>query len=344
MYWESAIISRMMLTDRVAQRAELENAAILISDLRVEDPRDLVPLLEAALTAGLRRLLIVAGHFSDAAIALLLNNNTPNGIQSIAVKAPGLGVDQQAEALQDLAILTGGRPVLQAAGQLLSRTRLEDLGRARRVWADPTNFGIVGGRGDPRTVRAQIMGLRGMLDQYSGEEQRKRLQQRIAKLVAGSATLWLGGMTDAEIAMRKENAERTARTLRAALREGVVPGGGSALMSCRSAIHARLRATQDHDARAAYSMLLTALEAPLRTIIANAGHDPNTITAEIEQATAGYGFDVRSRRIVDMREMGILDVASVQRAAVRGAISVAIQALSVDVLVQRSNPDEAHAP
>jgi len=333
MYWERGLVSREMITDRTKFRTEMENAAILISDLDIEDPRQLLPVIAVAIEAELCALLIVAGKLSDSAIALLLTNKNPEQFQAIAVKTPGENVDEQAAALKDLAILTGGRPFLKATGDTLSRVKLQDLGRARRVWADSRNFGIVGGKGNPRLLRQHIAHLRAAFGRAEKPPVRRQLRQRIGKLMGGSATLWVGGATELEITARKELAERTAEALRGAVREGVLPGGGMSLLACRPALQQMLAQSTERDERAAYGMLIKAMEEPIRTIIANAGYDASEIMAEIKLTGPGHGFDVRSEQVVDMAQAGVFDVATVQKAAVHGAVAGAALALTIDVLI-----------
>jgi len=344
MYWTGGIRSRQMITDHTQFRTEMENAAILISDLKIEDPRQLMPLVEMARQAEIRSLLITAQKLSDSAVSLLLAaSQDPSQFQAIAVKARGLAADDQAAAMEDLAILTGGRPFVNAAGYTLSGVKSQDLGRARRVWADRFSFGIVGGKGDPRALRKHIANLRAVFRQAKDPAVRKKLRERIGKLMGGSATLWVGGTTELEIEARKELAERTANVLRGAIMEGVVPGGGVSLLACRPALQRMVDQSTDPDEHAAYRILIKALEEPIRTILTNAGHNASEVMAEIKRAGAGYGFDVRSRQVVDMVQAGIFDAASVQKAAVHSAIAGAALALTVDVLIHHKKPEEVIA-
>jgi chaperonin GroEL len=344
MYWERGILSREMITDQTKFRATLHNAVILISDLKIDDPRPLVSLLRRAAQANIRSLLIVAGEFSDSVIGTLLLNNKPDKFQVIAVKTPGNGITEQAAALEDLAILTGGKPVLKVTKETLDQVTNEHLGQARRVWADRHNFGFVGGRGNPRALRQHIARLRAAFEQTEDPAERKKLQQRIGKLLGGSATLWIGGLSETTIKARQELAKRTAEAMRGAVREGVLPGGGVSLLACRPVLQDKLERTTDSVERAAYRILIKALEAPIRTIISNAGYEASQIMAEITQAGPGYGFDVTSGQVVKMTEAGIFDAAGVQTAAVRSAISSAALALTIDVLVHHKKPQQSSRP
>jgi chaperonin GroEL len=335
MHWDSGILSRAMLDDPVKLITHVEQAAILITDLVIADLRELVPVIEMAVRAGARSLVVVASKLSEGALALLHVNRDPAKFQAIAVKTPEMSVDAQARAMEDLAILTGGRPVLRAAGDSLRGVKPDDLGHTRRAWANTSSFGIAGGQGDPRALRAHVAGLRAAFGQAQSVADREQLQQRIGKLLGGSATLHIGGATELEIESRQELARRTSTTMRGAMRDGVVPGGGVALLRCREALECRQHESNNVDEQAAYRLLSRALAVPLRTIVRNAGYDPGAVMAQIEQAGSGYGCDVRSGTIVDMRAAGIFDVLAVQQAAAHSAISSAALALTVDVLVHR---------
>jgi chaperonin GroEL len=342
MYWKGGVLSRQMITDHTSLRTEMENAAILISDLDIENPRQLLPVIEAAMQAEIHSLLIIAGKLSDSAIALLLTaSREPAKFQAIAVQTPGMTTGDQAASLEDLAVLTGGYLRAKAAGYTLSGVKVQHLGRARRVWADRTYFGIVGGKGDPRALRQHIVNLRAAFGRADDPDVRKKLQERIGKLMGGSAVLWVGGATELEINVRKEQAQRASDALRGAITDGVVPGGGVSLLACRPALRERLDRSADPDERAAYRILIKALEEPIRTILTNAGYDASEVMAEVKRADAGYGFNVRSGQIVDMAKAGINDAASVQKAVVHSAVASAALALTIDVLVHRKTPRES---
>jgi chaperonin GroEL len=345
MYWDGGLLSREMITDHAKLRTEMHNAAILISDLALEDPRQLVPVLEMANGAGIRALLIIATQLSSGVTALLLSASRElEKFQVIAAKTPGMTSTDQAMAMADLAILTGGRPLVKIAGHTLNGVRLEDLGQARRVWADRTYSGIVGGKGNPRALRAHIASLRSALGRATDKDLRQKLQKRIGKLRGGSATLWVGGTTEMEIRARRELAERTADALRGAVREGMLPGGGVSLLACHPSLQERLDCSVDADERAAYRILIKAMEAPIRAILTNAGYDASEVMAEIRLAGSGHGFDVRSRQVVDMAQVGIWDAAAVLKTAVHSAVSGAALALTTDVLVHHKQPSQSTEP
>jgi chaperonin GroEL len=343
MYWNGGIFSRAMITDVALGRAQLQDASILISDLDVHEPQDLIPLLGAAVQAGIKALFLVLGSISDRALAVILAKPNRAKIQVVAVHAPASHADARRQALEDLAVLTGGRAYFTAAGDTLHGVKVENLGRARRAWANSENFGIVAGRGNPRKIRQHIAQLHAAFKNIEAVDEHKRLQERIGKLMGGSATLWVGATTVVEVERRKEIAERTAEAMRGALREGVLPGGGVALLACRDLLARKLNRAQDLDERAAYDILLHACEAPLRTLLLNAGHDPSEVLASVYRAGPGYGFDVLRRQVVEMSQAGIFDAASVVKAAVFSAIHGAALALTVDVMVHLKNPPDASA-
>jgi chaperonin GroEL len=348
MYWDSGLLSRQMITDHTRLRTEMADAAILISNLKIEEPRQLLPVVNMALRADIHALLVIAGELSEGAMSVLLTaSRDPDKFQAIAVKAPGIATNDQIAAMEDMAVLTGGRPFTQTAGDTLHNIKLQNLGNARWVWADRSHFGIVGGKGDPHALRQHIATLRAAHKHADGQSaerarrnraMRNKLRERIGKLMGGSAILWIGGATELEIEARKARAERTANALRGAIMEGVLPGGGVSLLACHPVLRKALNRSSDPDERAAYRILIKALEEPTRTILTNAGYDASEVMAAIKQAGSGYGFDVRDGQVIDMAKAGIYDVASVQRAAVRSAVASAALALTVDVLIHHKTP------
>lgn len=341
MYWDSSPLHREMVLAGGLLRADLNEPAILISDLDINDVQQLVPVLAETAAAGSTSLLIVAAGLSDEAMSLLLANNAAGKLKSVAVKTPGVGLAMRS-ALEDLALLTGGRAFLAAAGDSLASFRPADLGRARRAWATQDFFGIIGGRGDPRALRRHVATLRTQHAAAVEAEAREALRKRLGQLLGGSATLWLGAPSETELAVRQALAERTAEALRGTILQGVVPGGGTALLACKPALQACLRAAADADERAAYRALLRAVEAPMRTIIANAGAPLGAVLAEVEAGGPGWGYDAEAGCACDMTAAGILDAARTVREAAASAITTAALALTTAVLVHRAKPPESY--
>lgn len=342
MYWHGLIFSREMLPDPLVGRAQLEDTAILASDLEIKDPAVVLHILETAIGAGVKSLLLVASTISEQALSILLMKPNREKVRVVAVKAPGLSSDDHREGLEDLTMLTGGRPFFQATDEGLQTLKASDFGFARRAWADQEYFGIAGGKGDPRQLRQHIATLRTAFAKCDDPQNRKRLQERIGKLLGGSAVLWIGHPSPITVQVRKELAERTAQAMRGALRSGVLPGGGLALLACKSFLLEKYHQAQDLDERAAYRILARAVEAPIRALLENAGEEPVEVLAQIAAAGWGCGYDVVQRKIVNMAEAGIVDSAAVIREAAYRAIHGAALALTVDVLIHRADPPAAY--
>ena len=343
-YFEGGLLSRLMFTDPLKRRADLEDAAVLASDLSIQEPDQLAPILRAVIEANQKSLVVIVNEISEKALsALLVASRDPAQFRAIAVKAP-TDIGGQAALIQDLAMLTGGRAVLSAAGDTLSSVRLEDLGRARRVWATTEHFGIVAGKGSPRALRAHIATLRAAVEGAKDSQARQKIRERIGKLMGGSAVLRVGGISEPEIKARTELAERTAETLRSAIMKGVLPGGGASLLACRPALQRMADHAKELDERTTYRILSRALEEPTRTILHNAGYRPSEYMGKINQAGSGFGLDVRSGKIVDMAKAGVIDSAGVLTHAVHAAVSSAALALTVDVLVHQKRPEMSLEP
>ncbi|UCC64122.1 MAG: hypothetical protein JSV36_03425, partial [Anaerolineae bacterium] len=285
MYWRNGVVSREMLADKIKLRTEIDNVAVLVSDLKLTDADTVVPLIALAKAGEYGGLLVVAYEFSPGVLGLLLTNSNDE-FRIVAVKSPGDTPDVRGAALLDMVKLTGGHAYLTFAGhETLAGLTGSDLGRARSAWATTFDFGIIGGKGNARSLRAHISELRSAYKAATEVEARQALQERIGKLMGGAARLRVGGITEAAIQARRQLAERAAEAMRSAMVEGVLPGGGVALLACRPALQERLLASADADERAAYHILLGAVEAPLRCLAANAGHDPSVVMARIAAAT-----------------------------------------------------------
>jgi len=334
-FWEGGLLSQRQVTDPKRLRGEIDNAAVLLTDFEIHDPRALVPALDAAMKAGRGGLVVVARQLSAEANAFLKNaSSKPEAFKAMAVKVPGTAALDQAAALEDLGVLTGGVPLLQVTGAALERVGRAHLGRAGQVWADPNHLGLLNGGGDPQTLARHVRALQSALGRATGESTDK-LRERIGRLTGKVARLLIGGATSAESALRREEAERGARVMQGALAAGIVPGGGAALLACRPSLRAALNDVGDDDERAAYRALLQALEQPTRTLIDNAGYDSQAVIGRLR---AGEAFDARTGRAVLADRAGIWDAAAVLQGAVQRAVSSAALALTVDVLVHHSKP------
>lgn len=341
MYWEDGLIAREMATDPLHMQVTLENPAVLISNLEIKDAGELALFLDRVVAAGFNSLLMLTHGVTGPALALLVNPQNQQRIRVAAVKNYDTVGNQPLFQLQDLAILTGGQPVVWQAGDRLSNVTVEMLGRCRRAWADAHTFGVVGGSGSPRALRDHITRLRELHQATQNAEERQKIRQRIGKLLGGSAALYIGNENGAQVEARQALAEHTAEALRAALVGGVVPGGGAALIACQPALRSHLaRPGLESEERGAYTLLLKALEAPLRQIAASAGLPPAAVVDQVARAPQGYGFDARTRTITDLYEAGILDPTPVIKDALHTGIATAALALTTEVLVHKAHPQD----
>ena len=343
MAWDSGLFSRDMIADRAQLQTVYEEPALALADFKVNDPRHLMPLLEIAVERKIEKLVLVAGDLSAEAIAgLLMANGKLKDFEVMAVRLPGQNDGERLAAIEDLAIATGARPLIKDAGYELKDISFEHLGRARRVWAGPHNFGIIGGKGDPRQLRRHVSKLQAQLTALPDVQDREKLVKRIGRLLGGSATLWIGGASETEIERRKALAENTAAALRTAVSDGVLPGAGSAYLHCRNVLREQMINAADTDERAAYRILTDALAEPARAIYENAGYEPGEILARLANAENGYGFDVLRDRVAG--EESILDCAAVLKAALKHAVHTAAMVLTVDVMVHHRTPEIARQP
>lgn len=342
-YWDRGAMSAEMLAGSGGARVLLHDVAVLISDLDITEPHHIVPALAAAIQSGSQSLIIIANEINEQALAVLNANRAQARIQVYAVQTPEQH-EEQLGALQDLAHLTGGKPYIQAAGDSLRQVTPADLGYARSGWIDQRTFGLIGTQGDPCELAGHIAGLAAAFAQADDHTTRRKLQARIGKLQGGTATLWLGSLTEADSERRKAQAERTARALRAALHGGVVVGGGAALLACQASLAEMCADTDNTARRAAANILSRALEAPLRTIATNAGYDAAQVLAWMTHAAHGIGFDVERGQIITTQDSHLLDVATVQQAALKAAVQSAALALTIDTIVHHRERDLVYQP
>jgi chaperonin GroEL len=295
-------------------------------------------MLDIAYHAGFKTLVLTVSDMTDLALSVLNAPTVKEKIRAIVVKAPSSMQDVRRSALEDLGVLTGATPLRHETSDTLTAIRLEQIGRARRIWADENFFGVVGGQGDPRKLREHIARLRSAYLGVDDRDDRKKLLDRIGRLMGGSATLWVGDVTLSAIESRKVLAQRTTEAMRGAMREGVVPGAGVALLDSRSVLQAALKQTSDPDERVAYRILLRALQEPLRVLLENAGLDAKEVMAKIELAGPGHGYDVLAGKLVQVDQSGLVDSAAVVRNALFGAVHGAALLLVTDVIVHIKNP------
>jgi chaperonin GroEL len=342
-YWKlSGWLSRLFITDVKNRHVVFEDAAILASDFDIQEPALLLPVLANCIRAGVKRLVIIARDMSERAIGFLVNNNNLKTIQSLAVRTPNVSEMDRVAAIEDIAVLTGGKPFYSAAYASFDEFRVEDLGYARRAWAMESLFGIYGGKGNPSQIRGRMADIRGMLKHAEGEHERRNLQDRLGRLHGGTVILRVGAIHEVEREARKAMAERAVTNIRNAILGGVVAGGGAALMNAQSALQA-LPVNSDEEAMAC-KILARALEEPLRAIAGNAGYIPAAIVENVKSAPKGFGFDAHTGQIVDMKRSGILDSMTALQKALEVAVSGAAMALTTDVIIHHRNPKESLEP
>ncbi len=342
MSWKGGLVSRSMLEDHSAKRTLYENSSVLVTDIEIDDPKDLATILSTSIRAGVTHLMIVAPRISERALEMSLVKSNRETLQAIVVKNSEGTTKEQQDCIEDLAILTGATPVLRIIGDQLNKITVQNFGRARRAWANYDYFGIVGGSGNPRKMRSHITNLRSNFLLAKDEEDQRCLRARIGRFMGGIATLTVGDHSAVEIHARKKLAERTALAIRGAISSGVVPGGGVVLLNCRKLLGELLVASDDEITRTACRMLMTTLEAPTRVMLTNAGLNSSELMSEINMAGTGYGFDILGNRLANMTACGLYDASSVIKSALSSAIHSAALALTVDVIVHRKFPPDSY--
>jgi chaperonin GroEL len=340
MQFDRGFLSAYFINNAEKQAAVLEDVAILLYDQKLSGVAEIVPLLEAAAKAG-RPLLVIAEEVEADALATLVVNTIRGVIKCCAVKAPGFG-DRRKAVLQDMAILTGGQVIAAETGVSLEKAGLQHLGRARRVEVDKEHTTIIGGAGDPQRVAERIAALKREREDLTSDYDRKQIDERMAKLSGGVAVIKVGAATETELKERKLRVEDALHATRAAVEEGIVPGGGVALLRTRSALRAMKLASLDQDS--GVRIVARALEEPLRRIVANAGEEPSIVLAKVDESSQrSFGYNAATGEYGDMLEMGVIDPAKVTRLALQNAGSIASLVLTVDCLIANAPKKEAAA-
>ncbi|MCC7358550.1 MAG: hypothetical protein IT317_03685 [Anaerolineales bacterium] len=352
-YWDGGLHNPEILAGSAGVRLALEEPAFLVSNLALEDPAALGVALNNAYQAGHRAIVLVAAQLSPACVGLLSQTRQRGAsLKVLAVKPPGGLPDVVADLMDDLAALTGAQPLVRAAGATLADFTPAMLGRARWAWADRGHFGLLRGGGDPAALAARAAALERAYRAAESVGACEALRLRLGNLHGGAYALWLDGPNEAAIRRRRHAAEVAIHTLRGVLEGGQLPGGGWALLACRPALTAWNRRAASEEERAAARLLLGALEAPFRALVANAGDDAGQALAAVAGADAALaaqagrylGYDVLTGRAVDLRAAGIIDSARLVQAVVRAALSGAALALTIDVIVHHKRPALALEP
>jgi len=336
MQFDRGYLSPYFINNQQNQSAELDNPYILIHDKKISNIRDLLPVLEAIAKAG-RPLLIIAEDVEGEALATLVVNNIRGIVKVAAVKAPGFG-DRRKAMLQDIAILTGGQVISEEVGLSLEKATLEDLGEAKKVQVSKENTTIIDGAGRPEDIKARVEQINKEIEESTSDYDREKLQERVAKLAGGVAVIKVGAATEVEMKEKKARVEDALHATRAAVEEGVVPGGGVALIRAVKAIEKLKGINEDQDV--GIGILRRAAEEPLRQIVANAGDDPSVVLNAVAAGSGNYGYNAATGEYGDMVEFGIIDPTKVTRLALQNAASVAGLLLTTEAMIAEQPKEE----
>jgi chaperonin GroEL len=329
--FDRGYLSPYFITNAEELRAELDEPYILLYDKKISNVRDMLPLLESVAKAG-RPLAVVAEDVDGEALATLVVNHVRGVLKTIAVKAPGFG-DRRKEMLQDIAIVTGGTVVSEEAGLTLEKATIEQLGSAKKVVSDKDNTTIIGGTGRSEEIEARIKQIKKRIDETSSDYDKEKLQERVAKLAGGVAVLKVGATTEIEMKEKKDRVEDAMNATRAAVEEGVVPGGGVALIRVQQALRTEALKGANPDQDTGIKIVLRALEQPFRGIIENAGEDSSEILSQVRSGEKSYGYNAQTEEFGDLVEMGIIDPAKVVRVALQNAASVAGLMITTEAMI-----------
>jgi chaperonin GroEL len=341
MQFDRGYLSPYFINNPDKQVAVLENPYILLHDKKISGIRELLPVLEQVAKAG-RPLLIIAEDVEGEALATLVVNNLRGILKTCAVKAPGFG-DRRKAMLQDIAILTGGTVIAEEVGLTLEKATLADLGQAKRVEVAKEHTTIIDGAGDPAKIHARVKEIRVQIEEATSDYDREKLQERVAKLAGGVAVIKVGAATEVEMKEKKARVEDALHATRAAVEEGIVPGGGVALLRAREAAVAKGLKGENADQDAGIKIVLRAVEQPLREIVANAGEEPSVVVAKVLEGKGNFGYNAATGEYGDMIEMGVLDPTKVTRSALQNAASVAGLMLTTECMIAEA-PKEEKAP
>jgi chaperonin GroEL len=340
MQFDRGYLSPYFINNQASQSAELENPYVLIHDKKVSNIRDLLPLLEAVAKSG-RPLLIIAEDIEGEALATLVVNNIRGIVKVCGVKAPGFG-DRRKAMLQDIAILTGGQVISEEVGLSLEKASLDDLGEAKKIQISKENTTVIDGAGKAKEIKGRVDQINQEIEESTSDYDREKLQERVAKLAGGVAVIKVGAATEIEMKEKKARVEDALHATRAAVEEGVVPGGGVALVRARAKID-KLEGDND-DQNVGINILRRAVEEPLRQIVSNAGGDASVVLNAVVGGKAGYGFNAATGEYGDMIEQGIIDPTKVTRLALQNAASVSGLLLTTEAMIAEQPKEEPAVP
>jgi chaperonin GroEL len=337
MQFDRGFLSPYFINDVEKQRVKLEDAYVLIHYKKIASIKDLLPVLEAVAKTG-KPLLVIAEEVEGEALATLVVNTLRGVVKSCAVKAPGFG-DRRKAMLEDIAVLTSGRVITEEAGLALERAGIDELGLVKRIEIDKDNTTLVGGAGDPAAIAARVADIRRQIKDSTSDYDKEKLQERAAKLAGGVAVVKVGAATETEMKEKKSRVEDAMHATHAAIEEGVLPGGGVALLRARAQLVGLRGENADQDA--GIKIVLRALEDPLRQIVSNAGEEPSVVLNRVLEGKGNFGFNALTGEYGDLVEMGVLDPCKVTRVALQNAASIAGLILTTDCMIAQL-PETSH--
>src|SRR5829696_1105305 len=338
MQFDRGYISPYFVTNADNMRVEMEDAYVLINEKKLSSLNELLPLLEAVVQSG-KPLVIIAEDVEGEALATLVVNRLRGGLKVAAVKAPGFG-DRRKAMLQDIAVLTGGQAISEDLGIKMENVTLQMLGRAKKIMIDKENTTIVNGAGKKADIEARVSQIKAQIEETTSDYDREKLQERLAKLAGGVAVIRVGGSTEIEVKEKKDRVDDAMHATRAAVEEGIVPGGGTALLRARAAV--RNLVAENSDVQAGITIVLKALEAPIRQIAENSGVEGSIVVGRInDNKSQTFGFNAQTEEYGDMLQAGIVDPAKVVRAALQGAASVAGLLITTEAMIAEAPKKEA---
>jgi len=329
MQFDRGYLSPYFINNQDKQVVELDNPFVLLFDKKISNIRELIPVLEAVAKSG-KPLLIVAEDVEGEALATLVVNNMRGTVKTCAIKAPGFG-DRRKAMLEDLAILTGGKVVAEELGITLEKVTAEDLGMAGRIEISKENTIIIDGAGNPEAIQARVKAIRAQVEEVTSDYDREKLQERVAKLAGGVAVIRVGAATELEMKEKKDRIDDALHATKAAVQDGIVPGGGVALIRAKQAISTLQGANADQ--QAGINIVARAMEEPLRCIVSNAGESADVVLNAVELGTGNYGYNAATEQYCDMMEAGVIDPTKVAKTALINASSVAGLLLTTDCAI-----------
>ncbi len=336
MQFDRGYLSPYFINNPDKQIAVLDDPFVLLHDKKISNIRDLLPLLEQVAKAG-KPLLIIAEEVEGEALATLVVNNLRGILKTCAVKAPGFG-DRRKAMLEDIAILTGGTVIAEEVGLSLEKATLKDLGRAKRIEIEKENTTLIDGAGDKASIEGRVKNIRTQIEEATSDYDKEKLQERVAKLAGGVALIRVGAATELEMKEKKARVEDALHATRAAVEEGIVVGGGVALIRARGNLGAIKG--DNHDQDAGVKIVLRALEEPLRMIVSNAGEEPSVVLNKVIEGKGNYGYNAGTSEYGDLVQMGVLDPTKVTRCALQNAASIAGLILTTDAMVAEAPKEE----